>query len=191
MSDMKDQKYQKRQKRKFQIIMKEHAIPSLVIAVIFVFLVFLSAGYEHPDDWKEVTITLDRYETVFLKKGHRLDVYDTNGNCYSFNRNKGNIKKQLVVGKEYTFTYSDNFFHDIVEQIEIDGIEYLTHEEAIKNYRGTKIVLDTLSFIALIGLLAGNIFLYRMSTRHKIRIYCYHKKADKGKERKDFSSKNA
>ncbi len=182
MTDMKNStyvnpKYIKSQKHKYQIIVKKHVWFSCIILIAIAFFVFLSAGYEHPDDWREVTVTLDRYETVRLNKGGtRLDIYDPDGNCYSFNRSIGKIKKQLVVGGQYTFIYSDNFFHDIVEEMKIDGVEYLTHEDAIRNYKGTKTVLWVFEGLLLIALFVANYVVYHTSTKRLIKIYCTYKK---------------
>ncbi len=178
-------KHIKSQKRKYQIIVKKHVWFSCVILIALAFFIFLSCGYQHPDKWKKTTITLDHYQTVrFNKGGTRLDIYDPDGNCYSINRSEGAIKKQLVVGRQYTFIYSDNFFHDIVEEMKIDGVEYLTHEDAISNYKGTKTILWVFEGLLLIALFVANYIVYHTSTKRLIKIYCTYKKGRTNKKQK-------
>ena len=179
---MTDQKYIQNQKafikRERRIILRDHATASSVLIVLLALFIFLSAGFEHPDSWQEATITLERYATVHTgRAGSRLDIYDTDGNRYTINRNEGNIKQQLVVGHQYTFTYADNFFHNTVEVIKIGNTEYLDRNDSMKNYWGVKIFFWVLIGIIIIGLVVVNLFVYYTATSDRVkRIHKYRKR---------------
>lgn len=171
---MTDQKYIQNQKtfrkRERRFILRDHAAASSVLIFLLALFIFLSAGYEHPDDWREVTITLEHYATVHTgRAGSRLDIYDTGGNRYTINRSESNIKEQLVIGHQYTFTYADNFFHNTVEVIKINNTEYLNRNDSIKNYWGVKIFFWVFIGIIIIGLVVLNLFVYHVETSDRVK----------------------
>lgn len=179
---MTDEKYLQNQKnfikREGKIILRNHILISSVCLFFLALFVFMIVGYQHPDSWQEVTVTLGDYRTVHAgRSGTRLDIYDTNGNRYAFNRNEKDIKEQLVIGRQYTFTYSDNFFHDIVEVMEIDNVVYLDYDDAIKNYQGMMTLFGVFIAIFTVGMVALNIFAYRFGTSDRVkRIFKYKKR---------------
>lgn len=184
---MTDEKYIENQKsfikREQKFILRDHFHTSVVLLLLFAFVIFVGASFEHPSKWKETTITLQSYKRVNTGKGDRLDIYDTNGNRYAINRNESAINAQLIVGQQYTFTYSNNIFHDIVEVLEIDDTEYLNYDSALKNYRGTKILFWVFSSILFALLVFINFFIYQTSSYdRKKRIQKYKKRI---KERYD------
>lgn len=169
---MTDEKYIRNQinyiKREGRAILVDHARISGVFLILLALLVFVFSGFQHPDKWQEVTITLERYETVHTKRT-RIDVYDTSGNRYTINRQEGNVKEHLVVGRQYTFTYSDNILYDTIEALQIDQTVYIDHGDSVKNYFSTKAVLGVLIIIWIVFMTAANLLIYYAGTSDRIK----------------------
>lgn len=189
VSCVTDKKYIQNQKdfikRERKIILRDHIGASCVLIILIAFLIFINASYEHPDNWKEVSITLKDYAKIPTGRGgSRLDIYDTDGNRYVINRNEGNIKKQLVVGQQYTFTCSDNFFNDTVEIIKIGDTTYLSREDSIRNYRDERIIIWVFAGIFVLGLFVVNLLFYHAGTSDRIKKIRMYKKRIYDREHK-------
>jgi len=164
-------------KRELKVILKEHLSSSVFLLLFAFFLIFLSAQFEPPSEWDEATIELSSVETVRLVRGGtRLDIYDENGCRYTINRNEEAIMQQLVVGRKYSFMFSDNYYHDIIEDIRIDGVKYIDFDDSVKNYYGYKILLGVF-IAAFIGLLMYlNITVYKAETKKRVKRIKEHKR---------------
>ena len=169
------EKHKKLIKRERRAVIREHLKCSYVIIVLLAALLLITLSYERPRNWHEMMITFDHSEVVSTgRSGVRLDIYDTNGHRYTINRNEGNIKDQLIPGQQYILLYADNLFHDTVEEISINGVEYVNYDDSVKNYWGTKTIFFVLIGMLFVLLIFANILVYHASTKdgmNKIRRY--------------------
>lgn len=174
-----DEKYIQNQKdfikRERRIILRDHWTISWGFLLLLALLVLITIiGYQHPNDWQETAITLDRFESVEFHRGSRLDIYDIDGTCYTINRNENSIKDHLSIGQQYTFTYANSFFRKIVMVIKIDDVDYLSYEDSVKYFRDYNAVFWIFNSLVIIGLAVVNIIAYQVSTverKKKIRRY--------------------
>ena len=168
---MKDEKYLSNQrtfiKREQKIILRNHWRVSSLLLLLLCIVIFISVGNEHPSNWHRTTITLEKYKTIRTGRNSRLDIYDIDGNRYSINKNEGHIEEQLIVGQQYSFTYQDNLFHNIITELRIGDIEYLNYEEAIKDYWDLEILWWVLILVLLVILTAINLFVYYGDTKDR------------------------
>ena len=133
-------------------------LTNVVLLVLFAMSVFLLLVYEPYSHWQETSFVLSGTNYRYSRGGAVLDLYTEDGRSFALNRDEGEIRYQLDIGKKYRAVYSDDLSGFIIRSMSDHETEYLNLEESIRVYkRDTMLWIATavasLFFVALFNVL--------------------------------------
>lgn len=126
-----------------------------ILTCLFLTSLFLILVHEPADRWHETSFVLDRMNLRSTgRTGYVLDLYTSDGRIFVVNRNEDIIYGQLQPGNRYSGVYSDDFLHNILQEMHDEEREYVDLASAQREssisfavFYGTLLVTGTLLLV--------------------------------------------
>lgn len=187
---MTDEKYIQNQrkfiKRERGLILRDFWQLS-ILGWLFLVLAILFAGFnitsDSPHEWEVTTITLESHK-VYSGRRSKLVLFAKDGRQFRITEKPRQMNELFVDGRQYTFVYSSGISFRFIEELKIDGVEYINLDDSIAKHNRNQITLWIITGVFVVLSLAGFIVAYKISTWVRKDSIKKYKKRIKEREKK-------